>query len=52
VLSRSNEDITDQFVGVLLLFSSTVVPGATLALGVLTSGLEVVEEVVETGRHL
>jgi hypothetical protein len=43
MLSRSNEDITEDFVGVLLLFSSTIVPGATLVLGVLTEGLEIVE---------
>ena len=43
MLSRSNEDITEDFVGVMLLFSSTIVLGAALVLGVLTQGLEVVE---------
>jgi hypothetical protein len=41
----SEEDISEDFVGVLLFCSSTIIPGATLALGVLTDGLGVAQEI-------
>jgi hypothetical protein len=39
----SNEDVTEAFVGTLMLFSSTILPGASLTIGVLSHGLDALD---------
>ena len=43
----SEEDISEPVVGLLMLCANTIVPGTTLAVGVLTQGLEFPEAIGE-----
>ena len=47
----SDEDISESAVGILMLCANTIVPGATLAVGVLTQGLEIPDEIAEARNH-
>jgi hypothetical protein len=44
----SNEDVTEGFVGTLMLFSSTILPGASLTIGVLSHGLDALDGIKAT----
>jgi hypothetical protein len=41
----SNEDVTESFVGMMMLVSTTIVPGASLMVGILSHGLDALDGV-------
>ena len=47
----SEEDISEPVVGFLMLCANTIVPGAALALGIFTKGLELPEGIAESRLH-
>ena len=47
----SEEDISEPVVGFLMLCANTIVPGAALAVGIFTKGLELPEGIAESRLH-